>query len=261
MTQGAVIFAVGAGALDYVAMAAWSAQRILRHLDLPTTLITDQDVNDAVFDRVIKIAAPSGHRDRWFEDLGHTVPWHNRDRCDAFDLSPYDRTLLLDADYVIASDALRVIMDHDRLWCFRHAIAAGGSHSWNTFGRHHHPQYWATVVAFNRDNQARFIFDSMRMIRDNWQHYRDLFHVDSPLYRNDYALSMALPLVNGHVDPVMPRVCAMINVLPEHKLVQQDQDQFIVQYGPADRPRRCSLQDQDFHAMCKRQLGDIVAAH
>jgi hypothetical protein len=260
MKSGAVIFAVGAGALDYVAMARWSAVRIDRLLQLPTTLITDQNIDAKIFDQVIKVDPSRADRTRWFDDLGDSIPWYNLDRCDAFDLSPYDRTLLLDADYVIASDALKTVMDHDRFWCFRHAISAGGPHSWDTFGRHGHPQYWATVMAFDKNIQSGFIFDSMRMIRDNWQHYRDLFHIDSSLYRNDYALSMALPLVNGHVHPVMPAVASMINVLPEHSLLQEDQDRFVVEYGPPDRRRRSSLNHQDFHAMCKHNLGVIVAA-
>jgi hypothetical protein len=261
MTSGAVIFAVGDSALDYRSMASWSAGRIQRWLGLPTTLITDQDVTDPAFDQVIKINSKSSDRSRWFADLGDSTPWHNLDRCDVFELSPYDRTLLLDADYVICSNSLRPVIDHDRFWCFRHAIAAGGSHSWQTFGRHRHPQYWATVMAFSRNTQSQFVFDSMRMIRDSWQHYRDLFHVDSPLYRNDYALSMALPLVNGHIHPVIPAVASMINVLPEHSLQQEDADRFLVEYGSIDQRRRCTLQNQDFHAMCKRELEAIVATH
>lgn len=261
MTAGAVIFAVGDSALDYRSMASWSAGRIQRWLGLPTTLVTDKAVSDPAFDHVIKINSKPSGRSRWFSDLGDSTPWHNLDRCDVFELSPYDRTLLLDADYVIASDSLRPVVDHDSFWCFRHAIAAGSSHSWHTFGRHRHPQYWATVMAFGRDRRSQFVFDSMRMIRDNWQHYRDLFHVDSPLYRNDYALSMALPLVNGHVYPTIPAVSAMINVLPEHSLRQQDADEFVIEYGATDQRRRCNLHNQDFHAMCKRELGAIVAAH
>ena len=41
MMRGVVIFAYNSGDIDYQAMAAWSADRIARHLDLPTTLITD----------------------------------------------------------------------------------------------------------------------------------------------------------------------------------------------------------------------------
>jgi hypothetical protein len=262
MTQGAVIFAVGKEAIDYVAMAAWSAQRIQRFLDLPTTLVTDQAVDDPVFDQVIHIQRVESERTRWFSDLDQSVPWHNQDRCDAYDLTPYDRTLLLDADYVINSDRLRLVMDHnDRFWCHRHAYTVGIGQTFDTFGRHQHPMSWATVMVFGRDAQSEFIFDSMRMVRDNWQHYRDLYHIDTALFRNDYALSIALPLVNGHVQSVvLPG--AMMNVMPEHKLRQVTEDTFEVTWSDS-RGRRYTnlLQAYDFHAMCKRDLGAIVAAH
>jgi hypothetical protein len=41
MTQGVVIFAFNNEQIDYLAMAAWSARNIRRHLDLPTCVITD----------------------------------------------------------------------------------------------------------------------------------------------------------------------------------------------------------------------------
>ena len=262
MTQGAVIFAVGNAAIDYVAMAAWSAKRIQRFLDLPTTLITDQTVDDPVFDQVIEIKGTPNDRTRWFADFDQSVPWHNLDRCDAYDLSPYDRTLLLDADYVINSHRLRLVMDNvDRFWCHRHAYTVGVGQTFDTFGRHQHPMWWATVMAFGRNPESAFIFDSMRMIRDNWQHYRDLYQINVPLFRNDYALSIALPLVNGHVQSVaLPG--AMMNVMPEHRLSQIDQNTFSVTWSNSQgRSQINLLAAYDFHAMCKRDLGVIVAAH
>ena len=261
MTQGAVIFAVGDSAIDYAAMAAWSAARIERHLGLPTTLITDQDITNPVFDRVIQINSTPSERSRWFADLDQSVPWNNLDRCDVFDISPYDRTLLLDADYVINSGQLRKVLDHDRFWCHRHVYTVGIGYAFDRFGRHQHPMWWATVMAFGRDNESAFIFDSMRMIRDEWQHYRDLYQIDSPLFRNDYALSIALPLVNGHVQPlVLPG--AMMNVMPEHRLRQVQADSFEVTWSCSQgRSNTNLIEAHDFHAMCKRDLGAIVAAH
>lgn len=261
MTRGAVIFAIGNAAIDYVAMAVWSAKRIQRFLELPTTLITDQSVNDSVFDQVIRINSTPSERTRWFEDLDQSVSWNNLDRCDAFDLSPYDRTLLLDADYVINSGQLHPVIDHDRFWCHRHVYTVGVGYTFDGFGRHQHPMSWATVMAFGRDNESAFIFDSMRMIRDNWQHYRDLYHIDSPLFRNDYALSIARPLVNGHVQPlVLPG--AMMNVMPEQRLQQVEEDSFEVTWSCSrGRSNTNLLEAHDFHAMCKRDLGAIVAAH
>lgn len=262
MTQGAVIFAVGESSIDYVAMAAWSAKRIERFLDLPTTLITDQTVSDPVFDQVIRINSTPSERTRWFADFDQSVPWHNLDRCDAYDLSPYDRTLLLDADYVVNGHRLRLGMDRtDRFWCYRHAYTVGIGQTFDRFGRHQHPMWWATVMMFGRDRQSEFIFDSMRMIRDNWQHYRDLYHIDAPLFRNDYALSIALPLVNGHVQSViLPG--AMMNIMPEHRLSQVDENTFEVTWECSQgRVYTNLLETYDFHAMCKRDLGAIVASH
>jgi len=262
MTAGAVIFAMGQDQIDYVAMARWSAQRVQRWLGLPTTLITDQSVDADQFDRVIHISRSHPESQRWFDDIGHRVGWHNQDRCDAFDLSPYDRTVLLDADYVVASDQLRPLIDHDRFWCFRHATALGPEPNFDTFGRHRYPMFWATVMIFGRDLQTKLLFDSMRMIRDNWQHYRDLYHIDSALFRNDFALSMALPLVNGHMQPTIPALGSMLNVMPNQQLRQLNEDRFEVEFVNDRRIRmRCVLEHQDFHAMGKRELGDIIAAH
>lgn len=261
MTQGAVIFAIGNAAIDYVAMAVWSAKRIQRFLQLPTTLITDQSVNDPVFDQVIRINSTPSERSRWFADLDQSVSWNNLDRCDAFDLSPYDRTLLLDADYVVNSNQLLTVLGEDRFWCHRYAYAVGTGETCDIFGRHQHPMYWATVMMFDRTAESSFIFDSMRMIRDNWQHYRDLYHIDNAMFRNDYALSIALPLVNGHVQPrCLPG--AMLNVMPEQRLQQVEEDSFEVTWGCSQgRLRTNLLEAYDFHAMCKRDLGAIVAHH
>ena len=88
MTVGALIFAVNNGATDYLAMAQWSAENIQRHLGISTHIVTAQTSDNA--------------NSRHFTDIGH-VTWHNTSRVDAYDLSPWDRTLVLDADYVVAS--------------------------------------------------------------------------------------------------------------------------------------------------------------
>ena len=41
LSQGVVIFAFNNEQTDYIAMAAWSAKNIRRHLNLPVALVTD----------------------------------------------------------------------------------------------------------------------------------------------------------------------------------------------------------------------------
>jgi hypothetical protein len=261
MKQGVLIFALGSGDIDYVSIAAWNANRIARHLDLPVSLVTDQTSVSGPFDQVIVIEKISAQEQRWFEDLGSTTAWNNLGRCDAFDLSPYDRTLLLDADYVISSDVLRPVIDSAGFWCFRDAITPGASPNWEYFGKQKHPQYWATAVAFSKDTHSEMIFDIMRMIQQHWPHYLNLYQIDSTLFRNDYALSMAVTIANGHVEPVVPRSSSMLTVLPEQRLQQIDQDRFEVEYDTPRGTRRCTLDSQDFHAMCKHNLEKLIEAH
>jgi hypothetical protein len=248
MTTGAVIFAYNNEQIDYVAMAQWSAQNIERHLGIPTTIITDHNVQ--------------GTNTRHFSDIG-TVTWHNLNRMDAYALSPYDQTLVLDADYVVASDQLKVLLNsQENFMCHRTAYDVTGLQTFddlNVFGRHQFPMWWATVMMFRTSEQARIIFESMSMIRDNWTHYRNLYSNFRSTYRNDHALSIALNIENGHTLETSDIPWGLASLTPEHQLTQIDQDRYRVNYLTSDqRPRWIEL-STDFHAMGKQQLGAIVA--
>jgi hypothetical protein len=122
--------------------------------------------------------------------------------------------------------------------------------------------WWATVMMFRRGNISQYIFDSMQMIRANWQHYRDLYGIHQSNYRNDYALSIALGLVAGAEQSVHEIFFPMLNVMPEHGLTCVEQDHYEVTYTNTEgRLKTLSWAGLDFHAMCKRHLEVIIAAH
>jgi hypothetical protein len=111
MKRGVVIFAYNSGLIDYQAMAQWSSDRIRRYLGLPTTLITDSVPADTSgFADVIITTAEAGGT-RHFSDIGHNVTWYNGNRVDAYHMSPWSQTLVLDADYVVASNQLLTLLD------------------------------------------------------------------------------------------------------------------------------------------------------
>lgn len=250
MTTGALIFARNNEKIDYVAMAEWSAQRIERHLGIPTHIVTDE-------------SAP-GANSRHFEDVG-SVTWHNLNRMDAYSASPWDRTLLLDADYVVATDQLRSVLEADQdFLAHSRAYDITGQNNFsglNTFGAHAMPMWWATVVMFRRSRHVELIFDAMRMIRDNWTHYRNIYGNRNATYRNDHAMTIALNTVNGHTldHPAIP--WGLASLTPQHGLTQLADDCFRVDYVTTDlRPKWITV-TQDFHAMGKQHLGDIVASN
>jgi hypothetical protein len=182
---------------------------------------------------------------------------------DAYTLTPYNQTLVLDADYIVASDQLQSVLDStEDFMCHRTAYDVTGLQTFddlNVFGQHQFPMWWATVMMFRTSERARLIFESMQMIRDNWTHYRNLYANSRSTYRNDHALSIALNIENGHTLKNTDIPWGLASSTPEHRLTQLDQDRYRVDFVTADkRPRWIEL-TTDFHAMGKQQLGDIVA--
>lgn len=248
MTTGAVIFARNNEQIDYVAMAQWSAQNIERHLGIPTHIVTDNST--------------ASTNTRHFTDVG-SVTWHNLNRMDVYHESPFDQTLVLDADYVVASNQLQVLLDSGQdFLAHRWAHDVTGLQTFehlNYFGNYHMPMWWATVMVFRRSKKAQAIFESMGMIRDNWTHYRNLYANTRTTYRNDHALSIALTIENGHTLQTTDIPWSLSSLTPDHRLTQLELDRYRVDFLTADnKPRWIELR-QDFHAMGKQQLGDIVA--
>jgi len=266
MTTGALIFAFNNSDIDYVSMAAWSAGNIRRHLDIGTTVVTDskQAVNNSIFEHVILTDKEQGGT-RHFSDIGNVVTWYNSNRVDAYNLTPYEQTLVLDADYVVSSNNLKSLFNSGQdFLCHRNAynIANGEFLSdLNKFGAHGFPLWWATVMLFKKSNTAQYIFDCMNMVKHNWQHYRDLYSIHRSNYRNDFALSIALGIVNGHTLCINSIPWALATVLPEVKLAKAGEDAYTLEYVNQDKQRKYQLHAGfDFHAMGKKHLGDIIAA-
>jgi hypothetical protein len=114
-------------------------------------------------------------------------------------------------------------------------------------------------MVFNRSRQAELIFDTMAMIRDNWTHYRNIYKNNTSIYRNDHALSIALLTVNGHTLDHASIPWKLASLTPEHQLTQLDPDRYRVDFVNSEGKTRWIELRQDFHAMGKQQLGDIVA--
>lgn len=263
MNQGVVLFAFDNEAFSYRRMAEWSAQRIHRHLGLPVTLITDRATDSKNYDQVIVIDnSTSGSR--YFADADMSVAWHNHSRSQASALSPYDQTLVLDTDYVVASDRLLTLFSSDQdFLCHNRAWDVTGLTDYsglNNFGRNRMPMSWATVMYFRRSNITDMIFHIMGMVRDHWSHYRDLHGLPSRnTFRNDYALSIALNIVRGH-QPCGPAIAwGLASVDPHHRITQTDADKFRVEFINHDQKSRyVTLQGQDLHIMGKKDLGEII---
>lgn len=265
MNRGTLIFAFNNEHVDYVSMASWSAKNIQRHLGLPVCVVTDsQDPElEQQFDRVIRIPKPQVSHQRFFKDYKKLASWHNTSRVNAYQLSPWDHTLVLDSDYVVATNQLNMLFEVGQdFLVHRWAHDMSGQRAFddnNWFGLYRMPMSWATVICFTKTKKSQLIFDSMQMVRDNWEHYRRLYHIGENTYRNDYALSIAQSLVDGHVldSPSIP--WSLATVTPETKLEQVEKDTYKITYETSESKYKWLLVKQDFHAMGKQALEQIIA--
>lgn len=264
MTVGALLFAYNNEKIDYVKLAAWSAANIRRHLSIPVAVVTNtQSIGSyrESFDSVIytdTVATNSRH----FSDVG-TVTWYNTNRMSAYDISPWDRTLVLDVDYVVASNQLRCLLQGTQNFlCHNSAWDITGLNDFaglNSFGLHRMPMLWATVMVFDKTPQCQMIFDMMAMVRDNWTHYRAVYQNNVASYRNDHALTIAVNTVQGHTPGGDFIPWSLASLTPEHKLQQLAPDRYRVDYVDSqNRLRWLEIANQDFHAMGKQQLGELV---
>jgi hypothetical protein len=199
MTRGVILFAFNSPKYNYYEMAKYTAKRIEHFLNLPVTLVTDDDSMPAgeyqLWDKVVKITPDKDN----FRDWGQ---WINKGRYMAYDLSPYDETLLLDVDYVVNSDKLLKIFEfYDDFCCHnRTEFLMQPNAPQELLSAYSYETLWATVVAFKKTDRAKQIFDTLKMVQENYDHYANIHSFVGGVFRNDYALTLALKIVNGHSD-------------------------------------------------------------
>ena len=197
MSKGVILFAFNSPKYNYYEMAEYAAKRINYFLHLPVTIVTDKDSIPKqptyTFDNTILVKPDRNN----FRDWG---VWVNKGRHQAFKLSPYDETLLLDVDYVVNSNKLLKVFEvYDDFCCHENTTFLMhpkvpqdllSSYSYRTL--------WATVIAFKKTSRAKQVFDSMEMIQSKFEHYGYIHSFISGTFRNDYALTLALRIANGH---------------------------------------------------------------
>lgn len=197
MTRGCVIFAYD-GAYPYLRIATRAAELVKQQLGIPVTLITDQEHDKSVFDQVI--VKPRTDPEQLREFNGELRPWHNQSRSTIYDLSPYDQTLLIDADYFMFNNTLKPVFDSKLDFaCYGDTYELGlGNSLEKRIGATSIPMQWATVIYFTKSELAKSVFDFMAYVKEHYEFYSMLYGFRNHQFRNDYALSIALQTLTGY---------------------------------------------------------------
>ena len=210
MTTGAVIFAQNNSSLDYTKLAGFAAKRVKEYLGIPVSVITDsadwikKSQPDNCFDQIIDVEYYNFTQYKRFNDgtmSYKTLEWKNFTRDRVYDLTPYDRTLVLDSDYIINSNVLKFAFEND--YDFQIYKNSMDLAPWRPQAEYERvsqwsiPFYWATVFVFKKNDVMSSFFDLIAYIKANWIYFRNLYSIPASLYRNDYAFSIAIHIMNG----------------------------------------------------------------
>jgi len=282
MTNGIIMFALNGQAkdkdnntftVDYIKMAIANAINIKKYMqNNSVALITDtkgrqhlDKLNATLhFDHIIindpnyKGKGPNTNHfvnTRAMRTGINTIrlPWQNQTRPDVYKMSPFDKTLLIDSDYFIFDNTLDQVFQTDKnILCGKHVEEIGHQESLIDYERLHHQTlklFWATVLYFTKSNEAKMMFDIMTMVKNNWQYYSKLYKFDnSPTYRNDFAVSVALHLMQGKKETTQYDLPFKLMCLAD-KHIMKSTNSFYYRYN--DRWAGSGFPKQNIHIMNK----------
>jgi hypothetical protein len=276
MNRGAVIFAHNSREVDYALIAIISGGLAKKHLNIPVSLITDSTTEAwmkeseiyqkavDVFDNIILVEKPkTANSRRLFDGASNkTVPFVNTNRNSVWDLTPYDRTLLLDSDFLIFTDRLNEywnldddfliassvtdICDQKRLGYHDRYISDTGVHL-----------FWATTVMFTKNERSKSLFDMIAYVKQNYEYYADIFRFDHRQYRNDIAFSVAKHILDGFSTEAKITLPPLLTALDKDILVSVDTSgklTFLVTPNSDSEFCAATIRDTDLHIMNKQSI-------
>jgi hypothetical protein len=216
MNKGILIFAHNSREVDYILTAVVSGALAKKYLKVSISLVTDTSTLDwaktsniysrveEIFDNIIIVDKPISDNTRILNDgsmWSRIIPFVNANRADAYLLTPYDRTLLIDSDFLIFSDNLSNYWDVDASLLISPAMndirgdRIGVLDKW--VSDEGIPLLWATTVMFTKNNESKLFFELVNYIRQNYDTFSLIYRFNPKIFRNDIAFSIAKHMLDG----------------------------------------------------------------
>lgn len=271
MTRGCLIFAHN-GNIDYGSQAVLAANLVNKHLRIPTSLVTDNNTlvdtqakfNQLPFDQIIKIEKPVSTNTRMLKTPDGKVEvfdFINTNRVSAYELSPYDQTLVIDSDYLVFSNSLNRFWDSG----YDFLITPGMldlTQEYVTPKNYAIYDYsitmlWATCFMFNKTPEVKILFDLVDYVKQEYFYFSQLYHFNPYQFRNDFAFSVACHIMSGyglypwHGELPVPM---MIKDIDQIVNINNDRIAFLSMQGVEPNDHLVQSRCQDVHCMNKKDI-------
>lgn len=194
-SKGCLIAAFNTEEINYTQQAIESAERVKKYLNIPVTIVTDD--NTLSYEKLI-VERPANNKRSSLNNA--PKDWYNLIRTQLYDLSPYDRTLIIDSDFYISTNNLlpHILSSRDFLITKDIYDVALGNVKIEKIISSPLPMYWATVMIFNKSNEAMTIFEIAKHVQKHYAYYAALYGFHTKPIRNDYIFSIACHLAGGY---------------------------------------------------------------
>ena len=211
MKQGIVLFAFNNSDIDYVKQAIYCAKRVKQYINLPVQLITDSvDYIESAYpfykryiDVVTYTAAPSDNSVKTFNnglDDDRKLTWKNSARDSAYELSVFDKTLVIDTDLLVSNNKLLACFSTNEDFMIASHYNLVNQRAESSFDRVSDKtisMYWATILYFTKSDVAKSVFELVSHIKENYNYYRTVYDITESKFRNDFAFSIAVHIMRG----------------------------------------------------------------
>lgn len=271
MTRGILLFAQNNSQIDYVKQAQFCAKRIKQYLDLPVCLATDtleypKDYRE-YFDQVVKLEKPSVYYRKKFRDglySERTIEWRNHSRADAWDITPFAETIVMDTDLILSNNTLLNAFESNQDFLIakesKDIKTSRYIYDFKRISDRSIDMYWATLFYFKKNNDTRMLFDLIKHIRENWNFYRLTYKIVEKKYRNDFAFSIAIHTLNGFRKTNWPLSMPgnLWHTIDKDILVQLTDDKLTFLLEKDWEYQATSVQGLNVHVMNKFSLDRII---
>lgn len=254
--RGVLLFAFNNNKDDYYKMAVATAKRAKHFLKLPVSVVTNSEsiTSDYKFDNIIIADAQK-------ENSKDNNPWYNKGRYRAYDITPYDETILLDTDYLINSKTLLKVFDFYDDFCCHDTTSylLQPDTEQEYLSQQSFKTLWATVIVFKKTQRTKQIFECLKMVQENYSHYENIHKFLNNTYRNDYGLTLALRIANGHStnkQDIIP--WNLIHAEKQTRVIRNSDNEFNTQYTILREKSYIEIVGCDFHMMNKDNFMEVV---
>lgn len=203
MSKGYVILAQNSGKNDYISMATACALSIKLSQSSVNNVTLITDIIDAVpyhykdaFDNILPI--------QWFDDA-YDSEWKIENRWKLYHLTPYDETVILDADMLFLTDIShwwKYMSDNfdllitDKVYTYRNELITNSFYR-KTFKDNKLPNCYSAFTYFKKSDFAKEFWKLVELIVKNYKPFYNAFLKDSkPKHLSiDVAFALAVKIL------------------------------------------------------------------